>query len=97
MGGDGLSAVAWGLASDGTLADPSVADDRCGVRLTSRTSSLVAPGPGNVCSDWRSRASPHALQVICPVVTLPQLRCSIRSGSLPSPYIHWSPHWRSAS
>ena len=36
-------------------------------------------------TDRTSRASPHALQVICAVVTHPQLRCSMSSGSLPSP------------
>ena len=62
-----------------------VADERSGVQRTSRSSSVVAPGPGTARTDRRSRVSPHALQVICPVVTQPQLRCSMSSGSLPSP------------
>ncbi len=46
---------------------------------------FVAPGPGMARTDRASRVSPHVLQVICAVVVHPQLRCSMSSGSLPSP------------
>ena len=57
---------------------------RSGQRVGGMMSS-AAPGPGMARTDRASRVSPHALQVICAVVMHPQLRCSMSSGSLPSP------------
>ena len=64
----------------------SHADERVQVvERTSCTSSLVAPGPVTAGTERTSRSSPHRSHVICAVVTHPQLRCSMSSGSLPAP------------